>query len=95
VFIHGDLQADHVFVDGDEVTGVVDWSEASQGDALFDVDRDLIRAWWSLLTRPRAASCSRRQRGLTGAWLSSAREGEQSLARRQRGGLARKPVRSH
>src|SRR5262252_8869126 len=57
------------FVDGDEVTGVVDWSEASQGDALFDiailtlghkehlgdvvagygtdVDRDLIRAWWS------------------------------------------------
>jgi aminoglycoside phosphotransferase (APT) family kinase protein len=70
VFIHGDLQVDHVFVDDDEVTGVVDWSEASQGDALFDVailtlghpehlgdvvagygtdvDRDLIRAWWSL-----------------------------------------------
>jgi Phosphotransferase enzyme family len=69
VFIHGDLQVDHVFVAGDEVTGV-DWSEASQGDALFDlatltlghkehlgdvvagygtdVDRDLIRAWWSL-----------------------------------------------
>jgi len=70
VFTHGDLQVDHVFVDGDEVTGVIDWSEASQGDALFDlatltlgheehlgdvvagygtdVDRDLIRAWWSL-----------------------------------------------
>ena len=70
VFIHGDLQVDHVFVDGDEVTGIIDWSEASQGDALFDlatltlghpehlgdviagygtdVDRDLIRAWWSL-----------------------------------------------
>ena len=70
VFIHGDLQVDHVFVDGDEVTGVVDWSEAGQGDALFDlatltlgheehlgdvaagygtgVERDLIRAWWSL-----------------------------------------------
>jgi aminoglycoside phosphotransferase (APT) family kinase protein len=69
VFIHGDLRAAHVFVDGDEVTGVVDWSEASQGDALFDLatltlghhehlgdvvagygadlDRDLIRAWWS------------------------------------------------
>jgi hypothetical protein len=51
-------------------SGVLDWSEASQGDALFDlatltlgheehlgdvvagygtdVDRDLIRAWWSL-----------------------------------------------
>ena len=36
-FIHGDLQVDHVFVDGDEVTGVLDWSEASQGDALFDL----------------------------------------------------------
>jgi aminoglycoside phosphotransferase (APT) family kinase protein len=70
VFIHGDLQVDHVFVDGDKVTGIIDWSEASQGDALFDlatltlghpehlsdviagysteVDRDLIRAWWSL-----------------------------------------------
>ena len=36
-FIHGDLQVDHVFVDGDEVTGVVDWSEASQGDAHFDL----------------------------------------------------------
>jgi aminoglycoside phosphotransferase (APT) family kinase protein len=37
VFIHGDLQADHIFVDGAEVTGVIDWSEASQGDALFDI----------------------------------------------------------
>jgi aminoglycoside phosphotransferase (APT) family kinase protein len=70
VFIHGDLQIDHVFVAGDEVTGIIDWSEASQGDAMFDlatltlghpehlgdvvagynaeVDRNLIRAWWSL-----------------------------------------------
>lgn len=70
VFIHGDLQVDHVFVAGDKVTGIIDWSEASQGDALFDVatltlghaehlddvvagygtdiDRDIIRAWWSL-----------------------------------------------
>ncbi len=70
MFIHGDLQVDHVFVAGDEVTGIIDWSEGSQGDALFDlatltlaheehlddviagygtnVDRDLIRAWWSL-----------------------------------------------
>jgi len=36
-FIHGDLQVDHVFVDGDEITGIIDWSEASQGDALFDL----------------------------------------------------------
>lgn len=37
VFTHGDLQLTHVFVAGDEVTGVIDWSEASQGDALFDL----------------------------------------------------------
>jgi len=37
VFIHGDLQVDHVFVARDEVTGVIDWSEAAQGDALFDL----------------------------------------------------------
>ena len=70
VFTHGDLQIAHVFVADDRVTGIIDWSEASHGDALFDlatltlghekhlddvvdgygadVDRDLIRAWWSL-----------------------------------------------
>ena len=37
VFMHGDLQIAHVFVDGDEITGVVDWSEAAQGDALYDL----------------------------------------------------------
>jgi aminoglycoside phosphotransferase len=69
VFTHGDLQLDHVFVEGDEITGVIDWSDAGRGDALFDlailtlgheenlgdliagygteVDRDVIRAWWS------------------------------------------------
>ncbi|MDG4810405.1 phosphotransferase [Micromonospora sp. WMMD1120] len=70
VFIHGDLQITHVFVDDDQVTGVIDWSEAAPGDAMFDlailtlgheerlddllagygtdVDRTVIRAWWSL-----------------------------------------------
>ncbi len=37
VFTHGDLQVAHVFVDGDEVTGIIDWSDACQGDALFDL----------------------------------------------------------
>ncbi|GAA5195243.1 phosphotransferase [Rugosimonospora acidiphila] len=37
VFTHGDLQVDHVFVDGDQITGVIDWSEAAQGDALYDL----------------------------------------------------------
>ncbi len=70
VFTHGDLQLDHVFVAGDRVTGVLDWSEAGRGDAMYDlailtlghpehlgdvsagygdgVDRDVIRAYWSL-----------------------------------------------
>jgi aminoglycoside phosphotransferase len=37
VFTHGDLQVAHVFVDVDQVTGVVDWSEAGPGDALYDL----------------------------------------------------------
>src|SRR5580693_2552053 len=37
VFTHGDLQVAHVFVDGDKITGVVDWSEAGRGDALYDL----------------------------------------------------------
>lgn len=37
VFMHGDLQVAHVFIDGDEVTGVLDWSEAGQGDAMYDL----------------------------------------------------------
>ena len=36
-FIHGDLHLEHVFVDGDEVSGIIDWSEARGGDALFDI----------------------------------------------------------
>ncbi|MFC8431361.1 phosphotransferase family protein [Streptomyces sp. NPDC057253] len=36
-FTHGDLQIDHVFVEGDEVTGIIDWSEAGRGDALYDL----------------------------------------------------------
>jgi aminoglycoside phosphotransferase (APT) family kinase protein len=37
VFTHGDLQVSHVFVDGDQITGVLDWSEASRGDPLYDL----------------------------------------------------------
>jgi aminoglycoside phosphotransferase (APT) family kinase protein len=36
-FIHGDLQIVHVFLDGDEVSGVVDWSEGGQGDPMYDL----------------------------------------------------------
>ena len=36
-FIHGDLHIEHVFVDGDQLTGILDWSEAAQGDPMFDL----------------------------------------------------------
>ncbi|GAB2585924.1 aminoglycoside phosphotransferase [Paractinoplanes abujensis] len=36
-FTHGDLQTMHFFVSGDELNGVIDWSEAAQGDALLDL----------------------------------------------------------
>jgi aminoglycoside phosphotransferase (APT) family kinase protein len=37
VFIHGDLQIAHVFVEGEDVSGVVDWSEGGAGDAMYDL----------------------------------------------------------
>lgn len=37
VFTHGDLHVEHVFAEGDGITGIIDWSEASQGDPLFDL----------------------------------------------------------
>lgn len=36
-FIHGDLHVLHVFVEGDSVSGILDWSEAAPGDATFDL----------------------------------------------------------
>lgn len=36
-FIHGDLQIVHVFIDRDKVSGVIDWSEAGHGDAMYDL----------------------------------------------------------
>ncbi|MHA3704530.1 phosphotransferase, partial [Jatrophihabitans sp. YIM 134969] len=37
VFVHDDLQVDHVFVQDDAVTAVLDWSEAGAGDAHHDL----------------------------------------------------------
>lgn len=39
VFIHGDLHVLHVFVEGESVSGILDWSEAAPGDAAFDLAR--------------------------------------------------------
>ncbi|MGX1365233.1 aminoglycoside phosphotransferase (APT) family kinase protein [Streptomyces canus] len=37
MFTHGDLQITHIFVEDDQVTGIIDWSEAGPGDPLFDL----------------------------------------------------------
>jgi aminoglycoside phosphotransferase (APT) family kinase protein len=37
VFVHGDLHVLHVFVEGESVSGILDWSEAAPGDAAFDL----------------------------------------------------------
>ena len=37
MFIHGDLHIEHVLIDGVTVTGLLDWSEAAPGDAVFDL----------------------------------------------------------
>lgn len=37
VFMHGDLHVAHVFVEGGEVTGILDWTEAGRGDGLYDL----------------------------------------------------------
>jgi aminoglycoside phosphotransferase (APT) family kinase protein len=39
VFIHGDLGAEHVFADGDHLTGVIDWGDAAIGDPGIDHGR--------------------------------------------------------
>jgi aminoglycoside phosphotransferase (APT) family kinase protein len=36
-FVHGDLQVAHVFVEGDAVTGILDWSEGGAGDPAYDL----------------------------------------------------------
>ncbi len=69
VFIHGDLQITHVFVDGDEVTGIIDWSEASQGDALFDL-ATLTLAHEEHLDDVVAGYGTDVNRDLIGAWWS-------------------------
>lgn len=37
VFTHGDCQPAHVFVVDDGVVGLIDWSDACQGDPLYDL----------------------------------------------------------
>lgn len=35
--VHGDLQAEHVFIDGREIAGIIDWADSILGDPLADL----------------------------------------------------------
>jgi hypothetical protein len=59
---HGDLQITHVFVDADKVTGIIDWSEASQGCAVRPRHPDAC-ARRTPRRRHRRLRCRRRLRG--------------------------------
>ncbi len=37
MFMHGDLQAEHVLIADGAVAGVVDWGDAGLGDPLYDL----------------------------------------------------------
>lgn len=39
VLLHGDLHLRHLYADGEELTGILDWGDAMYGDPLFDVAR--------------------------------------------------------
>jgi aminoglycoside phosphotransferase (APT) family kinase protein len=49
VLVHGDLGPEHILHAGDELTGVIDWSDAHGGDAAIDF------AWTLFGTGPRFA----------------------------------------
>ena len=44
--VHGDFGSNNVLTDGHRITGVVDWSEASIGDPLYDVANILFWRTW-------------------------------------------------
>lgn len=35
--LHGDFQAEHIFTDGERITGVIDWGGARVGDPRYDI----------------------------------------------------------
>lgn len=39
VLLHGDLHLRHVYAVGDQLTGILDWGDATYGDPLFDLAR--------------------------------------------------------
>jgi hygromycin-B 4-O-kinase len=50
--VHGDFGSNNVLVDGELVTGVIDWSEALIGDPLYDVANILFwRPWLDCMER--------------------------------------------
>ncbi|MEM7768205.1 MAG: aminoglycoside phosphotransferase family protein, partial [Pseudomonadota bacterium] len=80
VFVHGDLMALHVFVDGDTLTGIIDWGDALVADRpyelaklhldLFEADKALLRRFLGAYGWPKDAAFA--QRCLAQAFLRQA-----------------------
>lgn len=63
--VHGDFGSNNVLTDGRDITGVIDWSEAMVGDALFDVANVLFWRTWLPCMEAQAQHFG--QRGLVAA----------------------------
>jgi aminoglycoside phosphotransferase (APT) family kinase protein len=74
VFCHGDLVADHVFVDNGRLVGIIDWGDAMVTDRhyeliqpcrdMFDCDKALLRAFLKASDWPLAKNFPRQALGL-------------------------------
>lgn len=74
VFVHGDLTAAHVFVDGGRLVGIIDWGDARASDRhyeliqpyrdLFDSDTDLFHRFLEACDWPIGPSFAERSLGL-------------------------------
>ncbi len=52
--VHGDFGSNNVLTDGSRITGVLDWSEASIGDPLYDIANILFWSTWLECMRQQA-----------------------------------------
>ncbi|MFJ4922106.1 phosphotransferase family protein [Streptomyces sp. NPDC088725] len=73
-FVHGDLTAQHVFVENGRLTGIIDWGDATVTDrhyeigqlhrALFNCDKTLLRAFLEAAEWPASGDFPRQCLGL-------------------------------
>jgi hygromycin-B 4-O-kinase len=63
--VHGDFGSNNVLTDGQRITGVVDWSDASIGDPLYDIANIFFWRTWLECMRQQASYFEMKLGGLT------------------------------